>query len=1061
MTISTDSAGEKGIAAPVVRTREQIDDDPNKNATPDNESDNSDITKKQKVVISISPPGIGTTSSLSRSNTRVTVSTNTSRSWGRLVDTDAERIDPSDLNDEPISCLEAAHQRSSRGRTHTSTSGTAPTKRGYVSRDESVTHESLLTIRRAKIEQSNAAVARTRSDSLPANTGPRLIGDDDISAHPVISAGTTMTKSESVPHGSSMGIATDNRPGNRSRRFGGNDGETDGNGRSLKKRQLDSLPGQPGNKGELGARMEKTTVGHDEAQRNYPQLFGEGEFDEGSERERHGPSVGSAERGPHSESEENSRKSKKRMLELYPEQVDAAIARLNTLTTAEAIQRRTSMVGSFEALSQINQTVSRDRKESESERNDDGEWDIHGPPFGRPESEPRYYENPDLVGQRKEVRQQAWQEWADRHTRWGQVCFDRLKHGLPHEVDLWKKRFYRFLDVNFDEPTFEGEVGQEVSVAADNNIAEEKEYKMVQMEEYRVPLPEGLSFADVHRVVNGCPRAAINFAVREGQSSTPSVAPPRPRQNPAEIPQRYSTDYSRFDRIQDSDSDGDPPGRGGNARVQPPLVRVQIENDRARRDEAETLEGEVTPDMLPPGFEDLSNENFEALAQMLKPTKVEVARANNALMHLNAKLANFRPRDIGSFSKGTAISGKVELDLMVDMTCENASRPIPRIELAKHLCEFRARITTKDMGPQMGAVKFAWRHMGVPVVLGMKYTDGYDPSPAVASILRMSSNWDPDSTTGGTPDLSSSESSDEENESNAAQAGDESTTVPLEVMAVGDVETFRRPCVDCGCYTSRFCDFCRANDRLPNEDWAEGQYTPFCGPCEEKRGRCHFCHDQRWAMPPPWGSKRVTPENDDMRPQGELILEPGAPEEPQDQWILDTGSQEHVVDEREYPQVQMEQFGESEDGDDERPQEESKTTVTDAPRNTADDMPENQRNPRKSGWVWNQRTCDWEWYPRASNWLCCIYCGKPSPLIPYPWCNFCQTGPSWHHGRCCPQAPWNRNRAAAAATTDNSDDAEELSNLCRECGIDEASSDPVDPDELDIPHDLEGQEEWM
>ena len=45
MTISSDSAAEKGVAAPVVRTREQIDDNPSKNAASDNDSDNSDITK--------------------------------------------------------------------------------------------------------------------------------------------------------------------------------------------------------------------------------------------------------------------------------------------------------------------------------------------------------------------------------------------------------------------------------------------------------------------------------------------------------------------------------------------------------------------------------------------------------------------------------------------------------------------------------------------------------------------------------------------------------------------------------------------------------------------------------------------------------------------------------------------------------------------------------------------------------------------------------------------------------------------------------------------------------
>ena len=36
------------------------------------------------------------------------------------------------------------------------------------------------------------------------------------------------------------------------------------------------------------------------------------------------------------------------------------------------------------------------------------------------------------------------------------------------------------------------------------------------------------------------------------------------------------------------------------------------------------------------------------------------------------------------------------------------------------------------------------------------------------------------------------------------------------------------------------------------------------------------------------------------------------------------------------------------------------------------------------------------------NWHTCRVCGRPSPDIPFRWCNFCPERPSWHHGRCCP-----------------------------------------------------------
>ena len=50
-----------------------------------------------------------------------------------------------------------------------------------------------------------------------------------------------------------------------------------------------------------------------------------------------------------------------------------------------------------------------------------------------------------------------------------------------------------------------------------------------------------------------------------------------------------------------------------------------------------------------------------------------------------------------------------------------------------------------------------------------------------------------------------------------------------------------RPCVDCGTRTGSFCDFCRAEDRLPHHRWAKGQCTPLCTSCDHMRSACHFC----------------------------------------------------------------------------------------------------------------------------------------------------------------------------------------------------------------------------
>ena len=85
----------------------------------------------------------------------------------------------------------------------------------------------------------------------------------------------------------------------------------------------------------------------------------------------------------------------------------------------------------------------------------------------------------------------------------------------------------------------------------------------------------------------------------------------------------------------------------------------------------------------------------------------------------------------------------------------------------------------------------------------------------------------------------------------ALTAKDEKAT--LEVMAFGTVEMFNRPCVDCGRITGNFCDYCLAKDRAEDEEWAAGQRTPLCMPCDRSFDMCHFCRGQLWARQPAWG----------------------------------------------------------------------------------------------------------------------------------------------------------------------------------------------------------------
>ena len=72
-------------------------------------------------------------------------------------------------------------------------------------------------------------------------------------------------------------------------------------------------------------------------------------------------------------------------------------------------------------------------------------------------------------------------------------------------------------------------------------------------------------------------------------------------------------------------------------------------------------------------------------------------------------------------------------------------------------------------------------------------------------------------------------------------------------MPFGDGAILNRPCVDCGRITGGFCDGkefpCLAQARVPTEQWANGQATPFCSHCERSREWCHFCRAQPWVRP--------------------------------------------------------------------------------------------------------------------------------------------------------------------------------------------------------------------
>ena len=52
------------------------------------------------------------------------------------------------------------------------------------------------------------------------------------------------------------------------------------------------------------------------------------------------------------------------------------------------------------------------------------------------------------------------------------------------------------------------------------------------------------------------------------------------------------------------------------------------------------------------------------------------------------------------------------------------------------------------------------------------------------------------------------------------------------------------PCVDCGDRTQLYCDYCKAADRMPSQQWGENQGTPLCYICNRFRNGCHFCKDE-------------------------------------------------------------------------------------------------------------------------------------------------------------------------------------------------------------------------
>ena len=66
-----------------------------------------------------------------------------------------------------------------------------------------------------------------------------------------------------------------------------------------------------------------------------------------------------------------------------------------------------------------------------------------------------------------------------------------------------------------------------------------------------------------------------------------------------------------------------------------------------------------------------------------------------------------------------------------------------------------------------------------------------------------------------------------------------------------------RPCVDCGTQTGCFCDYCRAQERMPDMQWGPGQATPLCTLCDGMRGACHYCLDIYCVLAPHSGQQHT------------------------------------------------------------------------------------------------------------------------------------------------------------------------------------------------------------
>ena len=95
-----------------------------------------------------------------------------------------------------------------------------------------------------------------------------------------------------------------------------------------------------------------------------------------------------------------------------------------------------------------------------------------------------------------------------------------------------------------------------------------------------------------------------------------------------------------------------------------------------------------------------------------------------------------------------------------------------------------------------------------------------------------------------------------EHASTSASTHNTPLAADMSIICVGDQETLNRPCVDCGQVTGRFCDYCYAADRCPDERWAPNQLTPLCSRCDNTHDKCHFCRGQAWCVPPAWRPSR-------------------------------------------------------------------------------------------------------------------------------------------------------------------------------------------------------------